>query len=84
MPCTQDAPLLFAESDNNPQNRKRTCEAAYRMCCAVNRGTVQSRRTNEKYFTNPANIDFSHLISSLFLLKILAKLACSQRVYSSI
>jgi len=84
MPCTQDAPLHFTESDDNQPNRKRSRKAAHRLHDTVNRGMVQSIRTNEKHFTNPASIDLSRLISSLFLMKILANLACSQSVYSFI
>ena len=72
MHCTQDAPLHFTESDDNQLNRKRSHEAAHRLHDTVNRGTVQSKRADSKYFTNPASIDFPCLISSLFFLKILA------------
>ena len=37
MPCTQDAPLHFTESDDNQLNRKRPREAAYWLHDAVNR-----------------------------------------------
>ena len=40
IPCTQDAPLYFAESDDNQPNHKRSREAAHWLHCAVNRGTV--------------------------------------------
>ena len=72
MPCTQDTPLHFTKSDDNQQNRKMSREAAYRLHDTVNRGTVQSIRADGRYFTNPVSIDFSHLISSPFFLKILA------------
>ena len=42
MPCTQDTPLRFTESDDNQLNRKRPREAAYWLHDAVNRGMVQS------------------------------------------
>ena len=84
MPCTQDAPLHFTESDDNQLNRKRPCEAAYWLHDTVNRGTVQSIRADGRYFMNPASIDFPCLISSLFFLKILANPARSQSIYSSI
>ena len=58
MPCTQDAPLHFTESDNNQPNRKRSREAAHRLHDTVNRGTMQSIRTDGRYFTNQASIDF--------------------------
>lgn len=84
MPCTQDAPLRFTESDDNQLNRKRSRETTHRLYCAVNRGTVQSIRADGRYFMNPASIDFPCLISSLFFLKILANPARSQSIYSSI
>ena len=84
MPCTQDAPLHFTESDDNQPNRKRSRKAAYRMHDTVNRGMVQSIRADGRYFTNPTSIDFSHLISSHFCPKITANSAHSQRVYSFI
>lgn len=71
MPCTQDTPLHFTESDNNQPNRKRSREAAHRLHDTANRGTVQSIRTDGRYFTNPASIDFSHPISSPFSRKSL-------------
>lgn len=71
MPCTQGEPLHFMESDDNQLNRKRSREAAHRLYCTVNRGTVRSIRADSRYFTNPATIDFSHLISSLFARKSL-------------
>ena len=64
MPCTQDTPLHFTESDDNQLNRKRPREAAYWLHDAVNRGMVQSIHADGRYFTNPASIDFSHRISS--------------------
>ena len=64
--------------------RKRSREAAYRMCCAVNRGTVQSIRADGRYFTNPSTIDFFRLILSPFSPKITANSARSQSVYSFI
>ena len=71
MPCTQDAPLHFTESDDNLLNRKRSRETTHRLHDTVNRGTVQSIRANEKHITNPATIDFSRLILSLFFRKSL-------------
>ena len=71
MPCTQDAPLRFTESDDNQLNRKRPREAVYWLHDAVNRGMVQSIHADGKYFTNPASIDFSHRISSPFARKSL-------------
>jgi hypothetical protein len=71
MPCTQDTPLRFTESDDNQLNRKRPREAAYWLHDTVNRGTVQSIRANEKHITNPSSIDFSHRISSPFARKSL-------------
>ena len=64
--------MPFTESDDNQSSRKRSREAAHRLHDTVNHGAVQSIRTNEKHFTNPASIDFSHLISSLFCPKISA------------
>lgn len=64
MPCTQDAPLRFTESDDNQLNRKRSRETTHRLYCAVNRGTVQSIRADGRYFTDQVSIDFSHRISS--------------------
>ena len=84
MPCTQDAPLYFVESDDNQPNRKRSRETAYQRHDTANRGTVQSIRADGRYFMNPASIDFPCLISSLFCLKILANPARSQSVYSFI
>ena len=84
MPCTQDAPLHFAESDDNQLNRKRSREAAYRLHDTVNRGMVQSIRADGKYFTNPARIDFFRRISSPFCLKNSVNLSRSQSVYSFI
>ena len=84
MPCTQDAPLHFTESDDNQLNRKRSRETTHRLYCAVNRGTVQSIRANEKHITNPSTIDFSRLILSPFSTKITANSARSQSVYSFI
>jgi len=72
MDCTQDAPVHFTESDDNQPNRKRSRETAQRLHDTVNRGAVQSIRAEGRYFTNPASIDFSHLISSLFCPKISA------------
>ena len=66
MPCTQDAPLHFTESDDNQLNRKRSRETTHRLYCAVNRGTVQSIRANEKHITNPSTIDFFPLDSKPF------------------
>ena len=84
MPCTQDAPLHFTESDDNQLNRKRSRETTHRLYCAVNRGTVQSIRANEKHITNPSTIDFSRLILSPFSPKITANSARSQSVHSFI
>ena len=71
MLCTQDVPLHFTESDDDQPNRKRSHEAAHQLHDTANRVTVQSIRTDGKYFTNPASIDFSHLISSPFSRKSL-------------
>ena len=71
MPCTQDAPLYFVESDDNQPNRKRSREAAYRLHDTVNRGMVQSIRADGRYFTNPARIDFSAGFQALFAQKAL-------------
>ena len=84
MPCTQDTPLRFTESDDNQLNRKRPREAAYWLHDAVNRGMVQSIHADGRYFTNPASIGFSRLILSPFSPKILANSAHSQSVYSFI
>ena len=84
MPCTQGEPLHFMESDDNQLNRKRSREAAHRLHDTVNRGTVQSIRANGRYFTNPASIDFSHLISTHFRPKFSVNPVYSQSVYSSI
>ena len=84
MPCTQDTPLRFTESDDNQLNRKRPREAAYWLHDAVNRGMVQSIHADGRYFTNPSTIDFSRLILSPFSPKITASSACSQSVYSFI
>ena len=84
MPCTQDTPLRFTESDDNQPNRKRSREAAHRLHDTVNRGTMQSIRADGRYFTNQASIDFSHLISSHFCPKYSANPVCSQSVYSFI
>lgn len=66
MPCTQDTPLHFTESDNNQPNRKRSREAAHRLHDTANRVTVQSIRTDGRYFTNPASIDFLTRFQVLF------------------
>ena len=84
IPCTQDTPLHFTESDDNQPNRKRSREAAHRLHDTVNRGTVKSIRADGRYFTNPSTIDFSRLILSPFSPKITANSACSQSVYSFI
>jgi len=84
MLCTLDAPLHFTKSDDNQPNRKRSREAAHRLHNTVNRGTVQSIRADGRYFTNPASIGFSHLISSRFCTKISVNLSRSQSVYSFI
>ena len=41
----------------------RSRETMHRLCCAVNRGTVQSIRADGRYFTYPASIDFFPLDS---------------------
>ncbi len=69
MLCTQDAPLHFTESDDDRPNRKRSHEAAHQLHDTANHETVQSIRTNDKYFMNPASIDFPCLIPSLFARK---------------
>ena len=76
--------MHFTESDDNQLNRKRSRETTHRLYCAVNRGTVQSIRANEKHITNPSTIDFSRLILSPFSPKITANSARSQSVYSFI
>ena len=58
--------MRFTESDDNQLNRKRPREAAYWLHDAVNCRMVQSIHADGRYFTNPASIDFSHLISSHF------------------
>ena len=63
MPCTQDAPLYFTESDDNQPSRKRSREAAHWLHCVVNHRTVQSIRADGRYFTNQASIVFSRPIS---------------------
>ena len=40
-------------------NRKGSHETAHWLHCAVNHGTVQSIRADDRYFTNPASVDFS-------------------------
>ena len=84
MPCTQDTPLRFTESDDNQLNRKRPREAAYWLHDTVNRGTVQSIRANEKHITNPSSIDFSHLISRQLCPKISANPVRLKSVHSLI
>ena len=84
MPCTQDAPLHFTESDNNQPNRKRSREAAHRLHDTVNRGTMQSIRADGRYFTNQASIDFSHLISRQLCPKISANPVRLESVHSLI
>ena len=84
MSCTQDTPLHFTESDDNQLNRKRSREAAYWLHDTVNRRMVQSIRADGRYFTNPASIEFSHLISSHSCPKYSANLHHSQSVYSFI
>ena len=82
MTCTQDASVRFTESGDNQPNRKRSREAAHRLHDTVNHGTVQSIRAGGKYFTNPASIDFPHLISSLFYQKISANPVRLESVHS--
>ena len=84
MPCTQDAPLHFTESDNNQPHRKRSREAAHRLHDTVNRGTMQSIRADGRYFTNQASIDFSHLISRQLCPKISANPVRLESVHSLI
>ena len=84
MPCTQDTPLHFTESDNNQPNRKRSREAAHRLHDTVNRGTMQSIRADGRYFTNQASIDFSHLISRQLCPKISANPVRLESVHSLI
>ena len=72
MPCMLDTHLHFTESDDKQKNHKRSRETAHRLHGPVNHGTVQSIRADGRYFTNPASIDFSHLISRLFYQKISA------------
>ena len=84
MPCTQDTPLHFTESDNNQPNRKRSREAAHRLHDTANRVTVQSIRTDGRYFTNQASIDFSHLISRQLCPKISANPVRLESVHSLI
>ena len=57
MPCTQDAPSCFTESDDNQPNRKRSREAAHRLHDAVKRGTVWSIHADNKYFMSQASAD---------------------------
>ena len=76
--------MHVTESDDNQQNRKIPREAAHRLHDTVNRGTVQSIRADGRYFTNPASIDFSRLISSSFSPKNPVNPVCSQSVYSFI
>lgn len=84
MPCTQDTPLRFTESDDKQLNRKRPREAAYWLHDAVNRGTVQSIHADGIFFMDFTTIDFSRLILSSFSPKITANSARSQSVYSFI
>ena len=84
MPCTQDTPLRFTESDDNQLNRKRPREAAYWLHDAVNCGMVQSIHADGRYFTNPASIDFSSLISRPSCPKIPVNPYRSQSIYSFI
>ena len=84
MPCTQDTPLHFTESDNNQPNRKRSREASHRLHDTVNRGTMQSIRAGGRYFTNQASIDFSHLISRQLCPKISANPVRLESVHSLI
>lgn len=58
MPCTQGVPLHFIKSDDMQPNRKRSHEAAPYPHDTVNRGMVQSIRSNGQYFTNLTSIDF--------------------------
>ena len=84
MPCTQDTPLHFTESDDSQQKRKRSRETAHWLHDTVNRGTVQSIRADGRYFTNPVSIDFSYLISRPFCPKIPVNPHRSKSVYSFI
>ena len=84
MPCTQDAPLYFVESDDNQPNRKRSRETAYQRHDTANRGTVQSIRADGRYFTNPASMAFPYLISSWFCPKVPVKPARLQSGYNFI
>ena len=82
MPCTQDTPLHFTESDDNQLNRKRSRETTHRLRDTVNRGTVQSIRKNGRYFTNHTSIVFSHLLSSSFARKSL-RIRSVSKVFTS-
>ena len=84
MLCTQDAHLHFTESDDNQLNRKRSRETAYRLHETANRVTVQPMRADGRYFTNPAGIDFSSLISRSSCPKIPVNPYRSQSIYSFI
>ena len=84
MPCTQDTPLRFTESDDNQLNRKRPREAAYWLHDTVNRGTVQSIRANGRNFTNQASVVFSRPISRQLCPKISANPVRLKSVHSLI
>ena len=53
--------------------RKIMSMAAHWLHDTVNRRTLQSIHASGKYFMNPASIDFSYLISSLFVQKFTNK-----------
>ena len=76
--------MHFAESDDMQPNSKGAHETAHWLHCTVNHGTVQSIYTDGRYFTNPASIDFSHLISSPFCPKISANPIRLEDVHSFI
>ena len=63
MPCTQDTPLHFTESDDMYPSRKKSRGAAHRLHDTVNHGMMQSIRANGRTFTNQASIVFSRPIS---------------------
>ena len=84
MLCTQDAPLHFTESDDDQPNRKRSYKTAHRLHDTVNHGTVQAIYAEDRYFTNQASIDFSHLISSPFCPKTSANPIHLEDVHSFI
>ena len=63
IPCTQDTPLHFTESDDMYPSRKKSRGAAHRLHDTVNHGMMQSIRANGRTFTNQASIVFSRPIS---------------------